>query len=204
MTPLFNLAAKSLWNRRSTAALTAFAIAVSVALLLGVQQVRTEARESFANTISGTDLVVGARSSPLNLLLYAVFRVGDATANVSWDTYQKVAHHRDVAWTIPLSLGDSHRGFRVLGTSANYFEHYRYGHRQPLRFTAGKAFADGKSVVVGAAVARELGYHVGDAIVIAHGADKERLRAIFARHAGQNVRSNSAHICASDGFGGGG
>ena len=169
MTPLFRLAAKSLWNRRGTATLTAFAIAVSVALLLGVQQVRTEARESFANTISGTDLVVGARSSPLNLLLYAVFRVGDATANVSWETYQKIANHRDVAWTIPLSLGDSHQGFRVLGTSTSYFEHYRYGRRQQLRFTAGKAFADAEGVVIGAAVARELGYRVGDPIVIAHG-----------------------------------
>ena len=169
MTPLFRLAAKSLWNRRGTALLTAFAIAVSVALLLGVQQVRTEARQSFANTISGADLVVGARSSPLNLLLYAVFRVGDATANVSWETYQKVARHRDVAWTIPLSLGDSHRGFRVLGTDKGYFEHYRYGRRQPLRFTAGKAFSDTEGVVIGSAVARELGYRLGAPIVIAHG-----------------------------------
>lgn len=178
MTPLFRLAAKSLWNRRGTAALTVFAIAVSVALLLGVQQVRTEARESFANTISGTDLVVGARSSPLNLLLYAVFRVGDATANVSWETYQKVARHRDVAWTIPLSLGDSHRGFRVLGTSAAYFEHYRYGRRLPLRFSAGQAFDNPEGVVIGAAVARALGYRLGDAIVIAHGVGE----VSFAEH----------------------
>jgi putative ABC transport system permease protein len=169
MSPLFRLATLSLWNRRGTAALTVFAIAVSVMLLLGVQQVRTEARESFANTISGTDLVVGARSSPLNLLLYAVFRVGDATTGLSWETYQKVARHRDVAWTIPLSLGDSHRGFRVLGTSPAYFEHYRYGHRLPLRFTAGGPFSDGEGVVIGAAVARELRYSLGDEVVIAHG-----------------------------------
>ena len=153
MRALFNLAARSLWNRRGTASLTVFAIAVSVALLLGVQQVRTEARDSFANTISGTDLVVGARSSPLNLLLYAVFRVGDATTGVSWDTYQKVARHRDVAWAIPLSLGDSHRGFRVLGTTTAYFERYRYGRRLPLRFAAGGPFADSHGVVIGAAVA---------------------------------------------------
>ena len=169
MRALFNLAARSLWNRRGTASLTVFAIAVSVALLLGVQQVRTEARDSFANTISGTDLVVGARSSPLNLLLYAVFRVGDATTGVSWDTYQKVARHRDVAWTIPLSLGDSHRGFRVLGTTTAYFERYRYGRRLPLRFAAGGPFADSHGVVIGAAVARELGYRLGDSLVIAHG-----------------------------------
>ncbi len=169
MSALLKLAARSLWNRRGTASLTVFAIAVSVALLLGVQQLRTEARESFANTISGTDLVVGARSGPLNLLLYAVFRVGDATTNVSWDTYQKVARHRDVAWTIPLSLGDSHRGYRVLGTTGDYFAHYRFGRRQPLRFTAGGPFTDEHGVVIGAAVARELGYRLGDPLVIAHG-----------------------------------
>lgn len=178
MSPLLRLAARSLWNRRGTASLTVFAIAVSVTLLLGVQQVRTEARESFANTISGTDLVVGARSSPLNLLLYAVFRVGDATTGISWDTYQKVARHRDVAWTIPLSLGDSHRGFRVLGTTEAYFEHYRYGRRQPLRFAAGGRFTDSHGVVIGAAVARELGYHLGDSLVIAHGLGE----VSFARH----------------------
>ena len=178
MSPLLRLAARSLWNRRGTASLTVFAIAVSVTLLLGVQQVRTEARESFANTISGTDLVVGARSSPLNLLLYAVFRVGDATTSVSWETYQKVARHRDVAWTIPLSLGDSHRGFRVLGTTTAYFEHYRYGRRQTMHFAAGGPFTDSHGVVIGAAVARELGYRLGDSLVIAHGLGE----VSFARH----------------------
>jgi putative ABC transport system permease protein len=115
--PTLALAWRSLWNRRATAALTIAAIAVSVALLLGVEKMRTAAREGFANTVSGVDLIVGSRSGPLNLLLYSVFRVGDATANVTWASYQRVANHRDVAWTIPISLGDSHRGFRVMGTS---------------------------------------------------------------------------------------
>jgi putative ABC transport system permease protein len=184
MTPLFRLAARSLWNRRGTAALTVFAIAVSVALLLGVQQVRTQARESFANTISGTDLVVGARSGPLNLLLYSVFRVGDATANVTWPTYQKVAGHRDVAWTIPLSLGDSHRGFRVLGTNNDYFAHYRYGRKQPLQFAAGKPFGGLYDAVLGAEVAEALDYKLGDPIVVAHGLGE----VSFANHDKQPMR----------------
>ena len=78
------LAWRSLRNRRSTALLTISAIAISVALLLGVEKMRTAAREGFANTVSGVDLIVGARSGQLNLLLYSVFRVGDATANVSY------------------------------------------------------------------------------------------------------------------------
>ena len=149
--------------------LTISAIAVSVALLLGVQKLRTAARESFANTISGVDLIVGARSGPLNLLLYSVFRVGDATANVSWASYQKIANHPDVAWTIPISLGDSHRGFRVMGTDRNYFEHYRFGRRRPLGFDAGGPFRDLYDAVLGADVARTLGYKLGDSIIIAHG-----------------------------------
>jgi putative ABC transport system permease protein len=166
---LLPLAARSLWNRRVAAALTVFAIAVSVALLLGVQKLRTEARESFASTISGTDLIVGARSGPVNLLLYSVFRIGDPTSNISWQSYQLVARHPDVAWTIPISLGDSHRGYRVVGTTGAYFEHYRYGERRPLAFAAGGPFSELHDAVVGAEVADALGYSVGDRITIAHG-----------------------------------
>ena len=123
---IVDLAVRSLWNRRGTALLTIFSIGISVTLLLGVERVRTEARLSFANTISGTDLIVGARSGDLNLLLYSVFRIGNATNNITWQTFKDLAQRREVAWTIPLSLGDSHRGFRVLGTSPDYYQHYRF------------------------------------------------------------------------------
>jgi putative ABC transport system permease protein len=176
--PTLNLAFKSLWNRRMTALLTISAIAVSVALLLGVQKIRTTAREGFANTVSGVDLIVGARSGPLNLLLYGVFRVGDATANVSWASYQKIARHPDVAWTIPISLGDSHRGFRVMGTNASYFEHYRFAGTETLRFAAGGPFHDLYDTVLGADVARSLGYKLGDSIVVSHGVGN----VSFAQH----------------------
>lgn len=163
------LAWRSLGNRRGTALLTIAAIAVSVALLLGVQKMRTAARESFANTVSGVDLIVGARSGQLNLLLYSVFRVGDATANVSWSSYQKIAHHPDVEWTIPISLGDSHRGFRVLGTNNDYYAHYRHAGDRALSFAAGRNFKDLYDVVLGADVARELGYQLGSRVIVAHG-----------------------------------
>jgi putative ABC transport system permease protein len=163
------LALKSLRNRRATAALTAFTIALSVALLLSVQRIRTEARQSFASTVSGTDLIVGARSGPVNLLLYAVFHIGDATNNVSWQSYQDIAAGPDVAWSVPISLGDSHRGFRVLGTTQDFFAHYRYGARHPLAFAAGQKFDDVYDAVLGAEVARKLGYQPGQEIVLSHG-----------------------------------
>lgn len=179
-----SLAARSLWNRRTTALLTVFAIGVSVTLLLGVQKMRDAAREGFANTISGTDLIVGARSGPVNLLLYSVFRIGDATANVSWATYQRVARHPDVAWTVPISLGDSHRGFRVMGTSRDYFGHYRFARTHTLQFAQGKPFEDLRDAVLGAEVAETLGYRLGDTLVIGHG-----LGAVsFAEHDDQPFR----------------
>ncbi len=167
---LLRLALASLANRRFTALLTVFAIALSVTLLLAVERVRTEARASFASTISGTDLIVGARSGSVNLLLYSVFRIGNATNNIRWDSFEHFAQHRQVKWAIPISLGDSHRGYRVMGTSAAYFEHYRYGRGQPLEIAQGRPFEqDPFEVVLGAEVADTLGYGLGEEIVLAHG-----------------------------------
>jgi len=166
---LLRLALASLANRRFTALLTVFAIALSVCLLLAVERVRTEARASFANTISGTDLIVGARSGSVNLLLYSVFRIGNATNNIRWDSFEKLAAHRQVDWAIPISLGDSHRGYRVMGTNEGYFDHYRYGRGQPLQLAQGKRFHDLFDVVLGAEVAQALNYKLGDKLVLSHG-----------------------------------
>jgi putative ABC transport system permease protein len=167
---LFRLAMASLANRRFTALLTALSIALSVCLLLAVERVRTEARASFASTISGTDLIVGARSGPVNLLLYSVFRIGNATNNIRWDSFEHYANDPRVKWAIPMSLGDSHRGYRVMGTSQAYFEHYQYGRHQNLAMAQGRAFAsDPFEVVLGAEVAQVLHYKLDDELVLAHG-----------------------------------
>ena len=175
---VIRLAAYSLRNRWLTALLTVLAIAVSVVLLLGVEKIRTGAKASFANTISGTDLIVGARSGGIQLLLYSVFRIGNATNNMTWRSYQKIRERPEVAWSIPLSLGDSHRGFRVVGTTAAYFERYKYRRKQSLKFATGKPFSDLFDAVVGADVASELGYKTGDKIIVAHGVG----RAGFNKH----------------------
>ena len=173
---ILRLAAKSVWNRRLTAALVVLSIAIGVALLLGVERLRTQARASFSQTLTGTDLIVGARGGPVNLLLYSVFRIGDATNNIKWRTVQALASWPDVAWQVPLSLGDSHRGYRVLGTSAAYFEHYRYGAQRELAFASGVAFGALFDTVLGAEVAARLNYRVGDRIILSHGAGKVSFR----------------------------
>jgi len=166
---IFGLAWKSLRNRRFTAALTVISIALAVALLLGVERIRDQSRESFASTVSGTDLIVGARTSPVHLLLFSVFRIGDATNNIRWDSYRAIAARPEVAWTIPLALGDSHRGFRVLGTTQDYFDHFRFGRDRKLAFTTGHRFEEQNDAVLGADVAKSLGYAIGERIVVAHG-----------------------------------
>ena len=165
-----SLAFKSLRNRRFTAALTILSIALAVFLLLGVERIRHESRESFAATVSGTDLLVGARSSPVHLLLSAVFHIGNATNNLRWESYKAIASRPEVAWTIPLSLGDSHRGYRVLGTTADYYEHLRYGRDRRLQMAQGRLPEGEHDAVIGADVADTLHYRPGDSIVVAHGA----------------------------------
>ncbi|MCG9680959.1 ABC transporter permease [Vibrio sp. Isolate23] len=169
MTPTFMLAWKSVRNRRVTAILTILTVAISVILLLGVERIRTQAKSSFANTLSGTDLIVGGRSGQVNLLLYSVFRIGNATNNIDWKSYQEFSNHRSVKWVIPISLGDSHKGFRVMGTNHSYFEHYRYGKKQNIAIAEGREFDGLFETVIGADVARSLGYEIGTEIIIAHG-----------------------------------
>ena len=167
---IVRLALLSVLNRRVTAGLTLLAIALSVAMLLGVEKVRRDARGAFANTISGTDLIVGARSGAIQLLLYSVFRIGNATNNISWESYRDIAGFPRVRWTVPISLGDSHRGFRVMGTTPAYFEHYRYARTESLAFADGGVFDDVFDAVLGAEVAERLGYALGDELIVSHGA----------------------------------
>tara|TARA_B110000208_G_scaffold191153_1_gene257110 strand:+ start:23928 stop:25187 length:1260 start_codon:yes stop_codon:yes gene_type:complete len=169
MNYLLLLAIKSAWNRRFTLCLTVIAIGISVTMLLGVERLRTQTHENFSHSISKTDLVVGARTHPVQLMLYAVFRIGGATNNMRWDSYQQVANNPMVAWTIPISLGDSHHGFPVLGTTADYFEHFHYGDAQKLAFLQGKPFNALFDVVLGSEVALQRGYQLGDAITLSHG-----------------------------------
>ncbi|EGQ8519185.1 ABC transporter permease [Vibrio parahaemolyticus] len=169
MSAVIKLAWKSLMNRKATAVLTIMTVAISVILLLGVERIRTQAKDSFANTISGTDLIVGGRSGQVNLLLYSVFRIGNATNNIDWKSYQEFSQHRAVDWAIPISLGDSHKGFRVMGTNHSYFEHYKYGSKQSLTFSKGKEFNGLFETVLGSDVAKQLGYQIGSEIIIAHG-----------------------------------
>ena len=179
---ILRLAIASLVARALTVTMTVLAIALSVALFLGVEKVRTGAKASFADTISGTDLIVGARSGSVQLLLYSVFRIGNATNNITWESYQDIAARPEVDWIVPISLGDSHRQFRVMGTTAAFFERYKYRQGRALAVADGVVISDLFDAVIGSDVAATLGYSVDDRIVVAHGL------ASFTEHKDQPFR----------------
>ncbi|MCR8916105.1 FtsX-like permease family protein [Marinobacter panjinensis] len=174
----FSLAMASLWYRRKVLALVTLTLTLSITLLLGVQYLRTEVKQTFTNTISGTDLIVGARSGQLNLLMYTIFHIGDATNNIRWNTYQKLQEDQRIDWLVPLSLGDSYRGHRVVGTSEQFPEYFRYGRDQKPELVEGKWFSEVFEVVLGARVARRHGHQLGDDIILSHGGG----RTSFSNH----------------------
>jgi putative ABC transport system permease protein len=138
-----------------------------------LERLRHDIRLSFAQSVSGVDLIVGARSSPVQLMLFSVFHIGSVPQSMSMDSVRALAQHRSVSWVVPLSLGDSHRNFPVLGTTPAYFKHFAYGDQQALVLQQGAVFADTLDglyeAVVGAEVARQMGYGLGQSITLGHG-----------------------------------
>ena len=166
------LAVRSLWNRRFVALFTVLSIALSVALILGIERLRGEARDSFTNSASGIDLIVAPRGNPVQILMATVFGVGSTGTGLTWDTYELVADAPQVAWSVPIQMGDNHRGYPVIGTTSAYFEHFRHSGGRPLVFATGVVFDDDlpDGAVVGSEVAARFGYGPGTHIVNAHGA----------------------------------
>lgn len=174
---ILRLAFESLRSRKFTSGLTVFSIALSVMLLVGVDRIRQGTQVGFEGTLSQTDLVVGARGGSLPLLLYAVFHIGTANNEISYASYQHFANHPAVLWTIPLSMGDSHRGFRVVATDDNFYEHYRYRGNHSLQLAQGTRAEGIFDAVLGSAVASQLHYHLGQKIILSHG-----LQGSFINH----------------------
>lgn len=166
---LVSLAWSSLGSRRKSVILTFLSLLISISVLLSVEHIRKQAKESFNRTISDVDMIVGAPSGQLNLLLYSVFRMGSPTSNIDYTSYETLKSSSLVKWAIPISLGDSHRGFRVMGTNNSYFEHFKYGTKHPLTFSSGQPFNTLFEAVIGADVAKKLNYKIGQSVVIAHG-----------------------------------
>jgi putative ABC transport system permease protein len=163
------LALKSLKNRSTSTLLSIFSIALSVTLLLAVERTKRAAEDGFTQAVSQVDLLVGSRTGPLNLILYTVFNMGNASNNISWESYQAIKQRPEVAWTIPYSLGDGHKGFRVVGTDENFYNHYHFRGDRKIELQEGQPALDIWDVVIGSQVFEKLNYKIGDKVFIAHG-----------------------------------
>lgn len=171
---LIKLALKSLKNRLTSTLLTIFSISLSVTLLLSVERTKRAAEEGFTQSVSQVDLLVGGRTGPLNLILYTIFNMGSASNNISWESYQEIKNFPEVEWTIPYSLGDGHKGFRVVATDENFYQHYRFRGNQKIEFQAGGPALDVWDVVLGSQVYDKLKYNIGEGVVVAHGVTHEQ------------------------------
>ena len=166
---LLKLSFNSLYARLLTVGMTILAISVSLMLYMSVEKLRTSAYTSFTDTISQTDLIIGARASSVQLMLYSVFRIGNATNNITWESYQDILDKDEVDWAVPISLGDSHKGFRVMGTTKDFFTRYKYRGGQSIIVEKGFLFNDLYDVVLGAGVAEKLEYGIDSPLIVAHG-----------------------------------
>ena len=166
---LLKLTINSLYARLLTVSMTVLAISLSLMLYLSVEKLRSSAYTSFTNTISQTDLIVGSRTGSVQLLLYSVFRIGNATNNITWESYEDIINRDEIKWSVPISLGDSHKGFRVMGTNTDFFKRYKYRGDRSLKIEEGKYFADLYDVVIGFGVAEKLGYNISTPLIVSHG-----------------------------------
>jgi putative ABC transport system permease protein len=141
----------------------------SMVLLLSIERIQHGAEEGFNQSISGGDVIIGPRSSSLELVLYTVFHLGRPTNNITTKTIDDIKLRNDIDWIVPIALGDSHKGFRVIATQSNYFEHIKYSDNQSLTFLKGRAFSELPEVVLGSDVADKLNYSLGSNIQITHG-----------------------------------
>lgn len=166
---IFALAFKSLLNRKLTFFITLFSIAISITLILGVQALKDETKTSFMKSISGTDLIIGSRGASSQLLLSSVFHIGNTVNIMKYNSFKEISQLPAVDWAVPISLGDSHKGYTVIATELDFFDHFSYANKQSLTVASGEISKDMFAVVIGADVAKKLNYSIGDEIIMTHG-----------------------------------
>lgn len=167
---MIDLAIASIRARRLPVALVMTALTAAMVLLLSIERIQTATQDGFNQSLSGVDLIIGPRSGGIELVLYTAFHLGRPTNNITTETVNDIAQRPEIDWLVPIALGDNHRGFRVVATTADYFEHIKYAGNRPLTFQSGRRFSQINEVVIGSAVADQLAYSLGSKIYITHGA----------------------------------
>ena len=157
------LAWRYLWARPLATVLNLLLLSLGLAAITLLLLVRVQIDRAFERDLAGIDAVVGAKGSPLQLILSGVFHLDVPTGNIPLAEAQALAQDARVAQLIPLSLGDSYRGFRIVGTTRDYPAHYG------AELAQGAWWQTPMEAVLGAQVARSTGLAVGGQFAGAHG-----------------------------------
>ena len=152
-----------LWSRPLAAALNLLLLSLGLASITFLLLVSHQLSTAFDRDLAGIDLVVGAKGSPMQLILSGVFQLDVPTGNIPLAAVQALQAHPQVARLIPISMGDSYQGFRIIGTTPDYPAHYQ------ARLAEGMLFSVPMQAVLGAQVARQSGLKLGDTFSGSHG-----------------------------------
>jgi putative ABC transport system permease protein len=152
-----------LWSRPLGAALNVLLLSLGLASITFLMLVGHQLNKAFDRDLAGIDVVVGAKGSPMQLILSGVFHIDVPPGNVPLKAVRALEQHPMVESIIPISLGDNLRGFRIVGTSHAYIHHYQ------ATLATGRLWDAPMQVVLGASVAHKLGLTVGNTFVGAHG-----------------------------------
>ncbi|MEX2015526.1 MAG: ABC transporter permease [Candidatus Hydrogenedentales bacterium] len=170
---LWRIAWSYLWDRKFTTFLTILSVALSVGLISAVLTLRNETRQRFEEEQNAFDLVVGPPGSPLQLVLNAVYFLDQPTGALPYRLYEEIAAKEEVVGAYPIGLGDTYKGFYLVGTEAKLFDYtWESVHgedRSPFQLSAGEFFDAPMEAVLGYRAALATGLAVGDTFASHHG-----------------------------------
>jgi len=171
---LWHIAWGYIWNRKFTSVLTILSVALGVGLIFAVLTLREETRKRFEEEGQSFDIVVGAKGSELQLVLSALYFMDRPTGNIKLSDYERILKEEDVAAAFPVSMGDTFRGFRIVGTTRDLFDYTWVSptsgeEKRPFSLAEGRLFEKPLEAVVGSTVARLEDLHLGDLFIGTHG-----------------------------------
>ena len=160
---LFSLSIKNVFAKPLSSLLSVLLFGFGVAIIVSILLTSTFLKNEISKNAQGIDLVVGAKGSPLQIILASIFHIDFPTGNISLQDADNLTRNRLIKSAIPMSLGDSYQGYRIVGTSDAYAELYG------AQLKEGAWFGTEMSATVGATVAKNLGISIGDELESAHG-----------------------------------
>ncbi len=168
---VFSLVLKNIAQRKFSVFLTAISVALGVALITATLDIKRQVEEKFSQTSVGYELIVGAKGSPLQLVLNTVYHLGNPTGNLPYSTYELYRRNPFVSYAIPMGLGDNYKGFRIVCTTTEFFTKFNYAKDRKFELAEGRLFHDDElyAAVLGKEVAEKTGLKLGDKFVATHG-----------------------------------